>query len=240
VQKSNHIYHKPRIRLPLVLQAFPTLDASQLVGGLVYFDGQHDDARTNVSLAMTVAIYGAAVVNHAEVTQLQKDAEGQICGVYVRDRITATNDEFLVRTRGVINATGPFADAIHRLVELTTDELVIPSSGVHIVLPEWIGPKDVGLIDPFSDGRAIFLLPWQGKVIAGTTDRACTVEANPIPEEQDVNWILKEVNGILSLDTNLQRSDVLATWSGRCSLIDRGSKRKEKGRTKRIIWRATR
>ncbi|KAL2845887.1 FAD dependent oxidoreductase-domain-containing protein [Aspergillus pseudoustus] len=203
-------YFLPRAK---VLQAFPTLDASQLVGGLVYYDGQHDDARTNVALAMTAVNYGATVVNHAEVTGLEKDANGEVCGVYVRDRIS-TSTEFLVRARGVINATGPFTDEIHRLDNLTTDGIVKPSCGVHIVLPAWVAPKDLGLISSSSDNRVIFLLPWQGKVIAGTTDRECAIDYNPLPDEEDVNWILKEVNGILSPDVSLQRSDVLATWSG--------------------------
>lgn len=206
-------YFLPRAK---VLQAFPTLDASELVGGLVYYDAQHNDARTNVTLAMTAVAYGATVLNHAEVTRLEKDAEGKVCGVHVRDRLSSS-DEFLVRARGVINATGPFADDIHHLDEATTDDIVMPSSGVHLVLPAWVAPKGLGLIDPSSDGRVIFLLPWQGKVIAGTTDRACAIDHDPIPEEEDVNWILKEVNRTLAPDVDLRRSDVLATWSGACS-----------------------
>ncbi|KAI7975712.1 hypothetical protein EIK77_002357 [Talaromyces pinophilus] len=194
-------YFLPRAK---VLQAFPTLDASELVGGLVYYDAQHNDARTNVTLAMTAVAYGATVVNHAEVTRLEKDAEGKVCGVHVR-------------ARGVINATGPFADDIHHLDEATTNEIVMPSSGVHLVLPAWVAPKGLGLIDRSSDGRVIFLLPWQGKVIAGTTDRACAIDHDPIPEEEDVSWILKEVNRTLAPNVDLRYSDVLATWSGACS-----------------------
>ncbi|KAK9234840.1 mitochondrial glycerol-3-phosphate dehydrogenase [Lipomyces kononenkoae] len=206
-------YFLPRAK---ALQAFPTLDASQLVGGLIYYDGQHNDARMNVTLAMTAAAYGATVVNHVEVTSLEKDQDGKVCGVRVRNGLVGGDDdeEFVVRARGVINATGPFADQIHHLDEPSTRDIVMPSSGVHIVLPEWIGPKDVGLIDPSSDGRVIFLLPWQGKMVAGTTDRACGLDPAPIPEEEDVNWILEELKGLLSPDVNLQRSDVLATWSG--------------------------
>ncbi|KAA8652433.1 hypothetical protein EYZ11_007869 [Aspergillus tanneri] len=207
-------YFLPRAK---ALQAFPTLDARQLVGGLVYYDGQHNDARMNVTLAMTAVVYGATVLNHAEVTRLEKDAQGKICGVRVCDRTSngGDDDEFLVRARGVINATGPFADAIHQLDEPSTHKnIVMPSSGVHIVLPESVGPKDVGLIDQSSDGRVVFLLPWEGKMIAGTTDRACDINPNPVPEEEDVSWILKELNSTLSPEKNVQRSDVLATWSG--------------------------
>ena len=81
----------------------------------------------------------------------------------------------------------------------TTKEIVAPSAGVHVILPSYFSPKDMGLIDPnTSDGRVIFFLPWQGSVIAGTTDSPTAVEANPIPGDDDINWILKEVSNYLS------------------------------------------
>lgn len=206
-------YYLPRAK---ALQQFPTLDGNKMVGGLVYYDGQHNDSRMNVSLAMTAAIYGATVANHVEVTGLEKDADGKLCGARVKDCLSDDN-EFLVKARGVINATGPFADAILQKDEPSMKDIVMPSSGVHIVLPEWVGPKNLGLIDPSSDGRVIFLLPWQGKMVAGTTDTACPVEHEPIPEEEEVNWIVSEVNRLLASDVALKRSDVLSTWSGKSS-----------------------
>jgi glycerol-3-phosphate dehydrogenase len=206
-------YFMPRGK---AMQEFPTLDASKYVGGLVYYDGQHNDSRMNVSLAMTAAFYGATVANHVEVTGLEKDAAGKVCGARVKD-VLSDDQEFVVKARGVINATGPFADAILKQDKPSMKEIVMPSSGVHIVLPEWVGPKHLGLIDPSSDGRVIFLLPWQGKMVAGTTDVACAIEHEPIPEEEEVNWIVNEVNRLLASDVTLKRSDVLATWSGEFS-----------------------
>jgi glycerol-3-phosphate dehydrogenase len=206
-------YFLPRAK---ALKEFPTLDGNKMVGGLVYYDGQHNDSRMNVSLAMTAALYGATVVNHMEVTGLEKDPAGKICGAKVKD-VLSEDKEFVVKARGVINATGPFADAILQQDEPSMKEIVMPSSGVHIVLPEWVGPKHLGLIDPSSDGRVIFLLPWQGKMVAGTTDQACKVEHEPIPEEEEVNWIVDEVNRLLAENVTLKRSDVLSTWSGKPS-----------------------
>ncbi|KAH8694296.1 glycerol-3-phosphate dehydrogenase [Talaromyces proteolyticus] len=203
-------YFMPRGK---AIQEFPTLDASRIVGGLIYYDGQHNDSRMNVSLAMTAAVYGATVANHMEVTALEKDADGIICGVKVKDCLS-DDEEFLVKARGVINATGPFADSILQKDQPSMKEIIMPSSGVHIVLPDWVGPKSLGLIDPSSDGRVIFLLPWQGKMVAGTTDQACKIEQEPIPEEEEVNWIVGEVNRLLAPGVTLKRSDVLATWSG--------------------------
>ncbi|OAX84095.1 hypothetical protein ACJ72_01531 [Emergomyces africanus] len=196
---------------------FPTLNADGIVGALCYYDGQHNDSRMNVSLAMTAAIYGATVVNHMEVTGLEKDASGKLCGARVRDNLGENEDgkrEFTVRAKGIINATGPFADAIQKMDEPTKKDIVAPSSGVHIVLPGWLGPQKFGLIDPSSDGRVIFLLPWGGNLIAGTTDNPCEVEKSPIPGGKDIDWILNEIREQLAPEVEVRRSDVLSAWSG--------------------------
>lgn len=200
---------------------FPMLDNNRLLGALIYYDGQHNDSRTNVSLAVTAALYGATVLNYVEVTGLERDAQGKLCGARVCDLIPgprptldAKGKGFVVRARGIINATGPFADELLRQDKKDCKEVVAPSSGVHVVLPEWLGPKNMGLVDPSSDGRVVFLLPWQGKIIAGTTDNACAVEKNPLPRDQDINWVLNEIQGLFCPGMEPQRSDVLASWAG--------------------------
>lgn len=201
------------------LAAFPTLDKDKLVGSLVYHDGQHNDARMNVSLAMTAALFGATMVNHMEVTSLEKDASGKICGAKLKDQNAAggDGDGFVVRAKGVINATGPFSDSIRKMDAPNDAGMVAPSSGVHIILPGWLGPQKMGLIDPSSDGRVIFMLPWEGGLLAGTTDDACSVIQNPVPREQEIDWILSEVKRLIAPQVDLQRSDVLAAWSGKYS-----------------------
>lgn len=203
------------------LDAFPMLRKEELVGALVYYDGQHNDSRMNVSLAMTAALYGGTIVNHLEVTGLEKDASGQLIGARVRDLVPERNgqdqraDEFVVRAKGIINATGPFADAIQQMDEPKKGNIIAPSLGVHVVLPGYLSPQEMGLIDPAtSDGRVIFFLPWQGNTIAGTTDTPCSITQNPIASEEDINWILDEIRGYLTPNINVQRSDVLAAWSG--------------------------
>jgi glycerol-3-phosphate dehydrogenase len=116
----------------------------------------------------------------------------------------------------VINATGPFCDSIRKMDSgITTKEIVAPSAGVHVILPNYFSPRNMGLLDPnTSDGRVIFFLPWQGGTIAGTTDSPTTVDANPLPSDTDINWILKEVASYLSPDIKVRRGDVQAAWSG--------------------------
>ncbi|GAD97965.1 glycerol-3-phosphate dehydrogenase [Paecilomyces variotii No. 5] len=201
------------------LEAFPMLKRENLFGALVYYDGAHNDSRMNVSLAMTAALYGGTVVNHMEVTGLEKGADGKLNGARVKDVIREKDgkapEEFTIKAKGIINATGPFSDSIRKMDDPTVKEIVAPSAGVHVILPGYYSPANMGLIDPStSDGRVIFFLPWQGNTIAGTTDQPTDIIPNPLPTEKDINWILSEIRGYLAPDINVRRTDVLAAWAG--------------------------
>lgn len=187
----------------------------------------------NVSIAMTAALYGVTIVNHMEVTGLEKDASGRLNGARVKDCIAEADgkkaEEFSIRAKGIINATGPFTDSIRKMDEPTTKEIVAPSSGVHVILPGYYSPANMGLIDPStSDGRVIFFLPWQGNTIAGTTDAPCEIKQNPVAGEDEIQWILSEIRGYLQPEINVRRGDVLAAWSGIRPLVrDPKAKRTE-------------
>ena len=201
------------------LEAFPMLRQDNLVGALVYYDGAHNDSRMNVSIAMTAALYGATVANHTEVTGLLKDESGKLRGAKVRDLVAIRDGkptaDITVRAKSVINCTGPFTDSIRKMDDEACKEIVAPSSGVHVILPGYYSPGKMGLLDPStSDGRVIFFLPWQGNTIAGTTDSPSKISANPLPDEDSINWILHEIRQYLSPEINVRRGDVLAAWSG--------------------------
>ncbi|KAL9052199.1 MAG: hypothetical protein Q9162_005524 [Coniocarpon cinnabarinum] len=204
------------------LDAFPMLKKDNLFGALVYYDGAHNDSRMNISLAMTAALYGATVVNQAEVTSLSKDTTtGQLTGATLKDLIPSrdgnpsNHDTFSIRAKGIVNATGPFTDSIRKLDDPSIPEIVAPSAGAHVILPGYFSPSNMGLLDPStSDGRVIFFLPWHGNTIAGTTDAPTDILQNPIAGEQEIAWILKEIQAYLAPEINVRRGDVLAAWSG--------------------------
>jgi glycerol-3-phosphate dehydrogenase len=188
----------------------------------------------NVSIAMTAALFGATIVNHIEVTSLTKDANGKLNGAIVKDKVVEANGqkpkEFKIRAKGIINATGPFTDSIRKMDEPTVQEIVAPSSGVHVILPGYFSPSNMGLIDPStSDGRVIFFLPWQGNTIAGTTDAPTDVAQNPIAGEEEINWILSEIRAYLQPNINVRRGDVLAAWSGIRPLVRDPKAKKTEG-----------
>ncbi|KAJ2912616.1 hypothetical protein MD484_g7804, partial [Candolleomyces efflorescens] len=210
------------------LEAFPMLKGRGLVGAVVYYDGQHNDSRMNVALVMTAVKHGAVVCNYAEVTGLVTDpSTGQLVGAKVRDNISTRNgkregkgEEFEVRAKGIINATGPFTDSLLHLSSPSHTPIVQPSSGVHITLPGYYSPRTMGLLDPStSDGRVIFFLPWQGNTIAGTTDTPSTVEREPRATEEEVRWLLGEVREYLEGGIRVRRGDVLSAWSGLRPLV---------------------
>ena len=216
------------------LDSFPMLKKDNLWGALVYYDGAHNDSRMNISLAMTAALYGATLVNHMEVVGLEKDANGKLCGAKVKDVVEEKDgkapQEFSIKAKGIINATGPFTDSIRKMDDQETQEIVAPSSGVHVILPGYYSPANMGLIDPqTSDGRVIFFLPWQGNTIAGTTDSPCDIAANPVAGEEEISWILKEVSNYLQPEINVRRGDVLAAWSGIRPLVRDPKQAKSEG-----------
>ncbi|XP_058475749.1 glycerol-3-phosphate dehydrogenase, mitochondrial isoform X1 [Solea solea] len=211
--KSSYVLGKNK-----ALELFPMLKKDKLVGAIVYYDGQHNDARMNLAIALTAGRYGATIANYTEVIQLlktndPKTGKEKVCGARCRDVITGK--EFDVKAKCVINATGPFTDSVRKMDSQETANICQPSAGVHIVIPGYYSPDNMGLLDPAtSDGRVIFFLPWEKMTIAGTTDSPTSVTAHPIPGEDDINFILNEVRNYLSADVEVRRGDVLAAWSG--------------------------
>ena len=210
------------------LELFPMLKSDRLCGSIVYYDGQHNDARMNISIALTAARLGANVANHCAVTELihKTDENGKkvLAGAKCLDRYTGK--EFIIRAKCIINATGPYTDFIRQMDDNTTPKICQPSSGVHIVLPDYYSPQNMGLLDPnTSDGRVIFFLPWQKHTMAGTTDSPCKITDSPSPSEDDVNFIIEEIKNYLNADVQVRRSDVTSAWSGIRPLVSDPNKK---------------
>ncbi|HVA38936.1 MAG TPA: FAD-dependent oxidoreductase [Candidatus Dormibacteraeota bacterium] len=200
---------------------FPELRDRSLRGAILYYDGQFDDARMCVTLALTAHREGAALANYLEVTGLSKTAN-RVRGAQVLDRVSG--ERFAIHARAVVNATGPYADAIRALDEPGPEPLLRVSAGVHLVFDDVLGSGETGLLIPKTDdGRILFILPWQGKTLVGTTDEPATVEADPRPAEGQIAYLLRHVNRYLRKP--LDRSDVRAAWSGLRPLVAAGGSR---------------
>ncbi|KAG1676799.1 Glycerol-3-phosphate dehydrogenase, mitochondrial [Nymphon striatum] len=199
------------------LEIYPMLKKDNFCGAIVYYDGAHNDARMNLAIVLTAARLGAITANHVGVTSLLKtiteDGAERVSGVTVKDALTG--EQWNVKSKCVINATGPFTDSIRKMDDQNVRKICMPSAGVHIVLPNYYSPDKMGLLDPAtSDGRVIFFLPWQNATIAGTTDKLCEVSHNPTPSEEDIQFILNQIRNYLNPDVEVRRGDVLSAWSG--------------------------
>ncbi|KAL8257751.1 hypothetical protein R6Q59_029792 [Mikania micrantha] len=197
-------------------ELFPTLARKgkdrSLKGTVVYYDGQMNDSRVNVGLACTAALAGASVLNHAEVISLIKEDGGErIIGARIRDNLSGA--EFDSYAKVVVNAGGPFCDSVRKLANKDAKPMICPSSGVHIVLPDYYSPEGMGLIVPKTkDGRVVFMLPWLGRTVAGTTDSNTSITMLPEPHEDEIEFILDAICDYLNV--KVRRTDVLSAWSG--------------------------
>jgi glycerol-3-phosphate dehydrogenase len=206
-----------------VMHRLSTLNPAQLYGGIVYQDGQFDDARLAINLAQTATTLGAAVANYVGCIAFIKQ-NGRIVGLRAKD--IETEEEFDIPAKLVINATGVFVDAICQMADSKQALLVKPSQGVHIVLPRKFLPgEDALLIPKTQDGRVLFAIPWNGQVLLGTTD---TPVENPVLEPcalpKEVRFILEHAAQYLVEAPTL--SDVLSVHAGLRPLVRSGENRK--------------
>jgi glycerol-3-phosphate dehydrogenase len=161
---------------------FPQLANNRIKYCSVFYEGMHDDARTNLAIAQTAAKFGANIVNYCEVTQFVKDKDGVVVGAMIKDNING--DVFPVKSKSVLLCGGPFTDELRLKEDTNSKPAVTGASGIHIVLPSYYAPTGIGLVDMnTSDGRFLFFLPWHDHVLIGTTDRKCQPTSRPRPEE---------------------------------------------------------
>ncbi len=194
------------------LLRLPQLKQNGLKGGVVYHDGQFDDSRFAVALALETAERGGVVLNYCKVTSLSKNDKGKITGVVATDEVTGTI--LSLNARMVINATGVFADEIARMDNPASRPTIKPSQGVHIVLDKSFLQSDSAIMIPkTSDGRVLFAIPWYDTVVIGTTDTPLdSVTIEPVALEKEINFILKTAE--LYLVKPPRREDVLCIFAG--------------------------
>jgi glycerol-3-phosphate dehydrogenase len=205
------------------LARLPTIKTEGLRGGVVYYDGQFDDARLLVNLVTTAAEQGAVLLNYAPVIGLTRDPEGYVDGVVARD--AETGEELRAGARLVVNCTGPFTDGVRRLAEPDAAPLIAPSQGAHLVFDRSFLPTDTAIMVPHTrDGRVMFAIPWHGHTLVGTTDtpiEAPAQEPRALPEE--IDFILETAG--LYLARPPKRSDVRSVFVGIRPLVRSGDAR---------------
>ncbi|MGK2905510.1 MAG: FAD-dependent oxidoreductase [Desulfuromonadales bacterium] len=212
---KQNIGHSRLLSRKEALRRFPRLKAEGLKAGVLYYDGQFHDSRMALSLALTAERHGATIANHVAVSGLCKE-EGKITGAELTDSLTG--ESWHLTAKGVINATGPFVDRIRVMDNPTAAKMLSASTGIHIVLDKDFAPPETGLMIPETeDGRVLFVLPWEGHALVGTTDEPAEITEHPKPLEEEVDYLLRHVTRYFNLQVS--KSDIKAVWSGLRPLV---------------------
>jgi len=195
-----------------VLARIPNLEQEGLRGGVIYYDGQFDDARLLINLAQTAEEQGAVLLNYARVVGLTHDPEGFVTGVVFTD--LESGRQHTVRARCVINATGAFSDAIRKIDDPAATTMIAPSQGVHVVLDRSFLSGDSAIMVPrTSDGRVLFAIPWRRHTLIGTTDTPIdNVSLEPVALEEEIEFILDTASRYLARRPT--RDDILSVFAG--------------------------
>ena len=203
------------------LARLPTIKTEGLRGGVVYYDGQFDDARLLINLAATAVEQGAVVLNYAPATGLTRDADGFVDGVLSRD--LESGQEIRARARVVVNATGPQSDRVRRLVHPDANPLIAPSQGIHLVFDgSFLPGRNAIMVPHTTDGRVMFAIPWHEHTVVGTTDTPIEdVPLEPRPLEEEIAFILETAGRYLQRP--ITRADVLSVFVGIRPLVRSGA-----------------
>ncbi|MBN2598539.1 glycerol-3-phosphate dehydrogenase/oxidase [Labilibaculum sp.] len=217
------------------LKYIPTLQEKNLCGGVVYHDGQFDDARLAINMCQTFVENGGVALNYMKVDGLKK-SNGKVNAVLVTDM--ESGSKYTLKAKVILNATGVFVDEIIKMDEPKARDIVKVSQGVHLVLDKEFVPGDYAIMIPKTDdGRVLFAVPWHNKVVVGTTDvHKDSAELEPRALEEEVNFILETAGRFLTKPP--KRSDVRSVFAGLRPLAapsGEGKKTKEISRGHKIV-----
>lgn len=223
------------LSLKQTIQSLPAIKSRKLRGGVRYFDCQFDDSRLAINLCQTLYEQGGLALNYMKVTNLILE-EGKVVGVEAEDMENGKVHN--LRAKTVINAAGVFADDILKMEDREARDVIKPSQGIHLVIdPQFLKGDEALMIPKTSDGRVLFMVPWHGRVVVGTTDVEKQVaELEPHAEETEVEYILETAERYL--EEPPEKKDILSVFTGLRPLAApsvSGKKTKEISRGHKIL-----
>ena len=194
-----------------LLRAEPMLRERGLVGGARYWDCQADDARLTLATARSARAHGASIATYAEVEELER-ADGRIIGARVVDHLTGTRAT--LHAAIVVNATGPWSDALRQMEDPAAEPILRLTRGSHVLVPRArLGHTDAVTLTSAVDGRVMFVLPWGEWSYIGTTDTDESRGADGVRvTDDDVTYLLRSANAAFP-HAHLTADDVVATWT---------------------------
>lgn len=214
----------------------PTIEQNNLMSGVVYQDGQFDDARLAINLAQTIIEKGGSAINYVKVINLLKDGSDKIIGVLAEDQFS--KQQYEIHAKVVINATGVFTNDILNMNNPKHGKFVVPSQGIHLVLDKsFLKSDDAIMIPKTSDGRVLFVVPWHDRALVGTTDTLLESESfEPRALEEEINFVLNTARQYLSKKPT--KEDVKSVFAGLRPLAapkDGSKSTKEVSRSHKVV-----
>jgi glycerol-3-phosphate dehydrogenase len=212
----------------------PHVKKEELIGGFHFFDAQVDDARLVLRLINDAVESGASAMNYTAVTRINRDPAGDVNGVEIED--TETHLTKTLSTSAIINATGAWAEMLHPSPE--TNLHLRPLRGSHIVFPQWVLPvaQAVSLIHP-ADHRPVFVIPWEGAVLFGTTDLDYKedISIEPAITEEETSYLMECLQEFFpSLEITVD--DCISTFAGIRPVLSEGKLPPSKESREHVIW----
>ncbi|XP_064553854.1 glycerol-3-phosphate dehydrogenase, mitochondrial [Drosophila montana] len=199
------------------LNEFPLLRRNGLLGSLVYYDVQLDDARMCLALAMTAAKHGATVANYVRLTKIMPPTGEDGCRT-VRVHDTVNESCFSINSRVVINATGADTDVVRQLDDCRVRHIAVPKMGTHIALPSYYGSQNCGLLLPSDKTaeQALIMMPFESGMLVGSlvVDRPESNEQTPTPTSAEVECLLAQTRRVLEECVQLRSGHVMSAWTG--------------------------
>jgi glycerol-3-phosphate dehydrogenase len=211
------------------LARLPGLNDNGLYGAVTYADGQFDDARYGMALVRSFQAAGGKALNYCRVQSFLQSTGGKIYGAEMLD--TLGQRQLNLQSKTVVNATGPFSDKIRQLANPSATPRLRPSKGAHLLFPaELFGGKDALLVPETEDKRVIFAVPWQGRLLVGTTEDEATPETKMAVSRDEAEYMLRQLNPYLSRPLRVEQA--VSGFAGLRPLVAAGG---EKHSTKELI-----
>lgn len=213
--KENIARHR-RISAQEAVRDVPGLRPDGLRNAFVYSDAGTNDTRLVATVIRTAVEQGALVANYVEATGFVME-RGRVAGVEARD--TTTGETYSIAARHVVNAAGVWAEQVEALGAREPQVQVLPAKGIHLVVDAGkVGVRDDAVVLPETeDGRIIFIVPWQGRAVIGTTDTPGGDIERPRADADEIAFVLRTANG--SIRSQLTEADIISTYAGYRPLV---------------------
>jgi len=212
----------------------PGIATADLAGGFRFMDAQADDARLVLRLIAEASAAGGTALNYTRVARVNRGRSGAVSGVSIEDTESGKKRE--IATKAVINATGAWAEKLHPSPRAHLH--LRPLRGSHLVFPRWLLPLNqaVTLMHP-QDQRPLFIIPWEGALMLGTTDidHGPDILKEPVITRAEADYLMAGLNtGFPSLNIGLK--DAVASWAGIRPVLSRGDKDPSRESREYIVW----